>query len=51
MAYGFDGLDRITSGQLTSTGGQVQARSFVYDALGHLRTAVNPESGTSSFPE
>ncbi len=32
----------------TVTQGQ-QTRSFVYDGLGHLRSAANPESGTISY--
>ena len=43
-SYGYDPLNDLTS--VTQSG---QTRSFVYDSLGRLKTATNPESGTISY--
>ena len=42
--YGYDALNDLTS--VTQSG---QTRSFVYDSLGRLKTAINPESGTIGY--
>ena len=52
--YGYDVLDNLTSvrqGAAVSgsncTGGQL--RTFAYDSLSRLKSAVNPESGTTTY--
>ena len=52
--YGYDVLDNLTSvrqGATASgsscTGGQL--RTFAYDSLSRLKSAVNPESGTTAY--
>ena len=43
-SYGYD-----TFGNLTAVTQGSQTRSFTYDSLSRLRTAVNPESGTIAY--
>ena len=43
--YGFDVLGNVTSVSPASGNG----RTFVYDSLSRLQTAVNPESGTTNY--
>ena len=43
-SYIYDGFDNLT----TVTQGS-QTRTFTYDSLSRLRTAINPESGTVSY--
>ncbi len=52
--YGYDVLDNLTSVRQGATvsgsscsGGQL--RTFAYDSLSRLKTAVNPESGTTRY--
>jgi len=42
--YSYDALDNLRG--VTQAG---QGRQFIYDSLGRLRSAVNPESGTTSY--
>ena len=52
-AYLYDVTDHLVSvtqntGQTIANGGS-QGRSFVYDSLGRLKTAVNPETGSIGY--
>ncbi len=45
--YGYDALDNLTQVRQGRTSPQV--RTFVYDSLGQLTRAENPESGTTTY--
>jgi len=56
--YGYDVLGNLSSVAHANYGtlpcsalpaAQIESRSFVYDSLGRLQTAVNPESGTIGY--
>ena len=49
-SYVYDEQDNLTEVRLSSTGQtNPQVRRFVYDAVGRLRTATNPENGTVDY--
>src|SRR5262249_40196777 len=49
--YEYDERDHLVAAQLTdqSAPTRVQVRRFVYDSLGRLREAANPENGTVRY--
>ncbi len=47
--YGYDALDNLLSVNQKGDNSAPRARSFVYDSLSRLSSAVNPESGTISY--
>ena len=46
--YAYDAGDRLLT-VTQGSGAAIQTRTFVYDALGRLRSATNPESGTINY--
>ncbi len=49
-SYGYDELDDVVSvSQGACPGPGCQVRTFTYDSLGHVLTATNPESCTTSY--
>ncbi|MGB7624666.1 MAG: hypothetical protein WBN92_20160, partial [Terriglobia bacterium] len=46
--YGYDALDDLTTVNQGGSGGQY--RTFNYDSLKRLTSAINPESGTTLYP-
>ncbi|HTC93412.1 MAG TPA: RHS repeat-associated core domain-containing protein [Terriglobales bacterium] len=47
--YQYDALDNLTQVNQKGDGSQPRLRSFAYDSLSRLLTAVNPESGTINY--
>jgi RHS repeat-associated protein len=48
--YAYDPLSNLTTvTQRKGTTGSIQTRSFTYDSLSRLRTAINPESGSVTY--
>lgn len=53
VGYGYNGRDLLTLVTQVDTSsygtGKTQARQYVYDSLGRLKNATNPESGTQHY--